>query len=320
MKTVQISAKQAHPCRYNFKVFPSLSDKQNINRDKYIPLHSVGEAGTGKSSAMSKLAVDWAKTEASEGSAKSDEPAKSDESATMLNSRFDLVLFILLKNVKTDDKLSKLIIDQHHLNKQVTEITEDEINFILQDPGRKLLFIFDFYDDYKKGTNSAIDAAIAGKTGNSFILITSRPDYIDKVDRSKLDGEIQIRGFDEKSVQECALKYFQGEKKAKEQMKKLIKKVKKRGVLDLVQLPMMTADFCIIYFVNKGLPKGELLLREVLQIYIKRAKEKGCELEDTDKMVRALAELSHEASEKKTRIQKVSVFFVGFSRVFSIFD
>ena len=263
---------------------------------------------------MSKLAVDWAKSEESEGSQKGDEPAegdkraKSDKSATLLNSRFDLVLLILLKNVKTDDTLNKLIIDQYHLNKQGTEISEDEINFILQDPGRKLLFIFDGYDDYKKGTNSAVDAAIAGKTGNSFILITSRPDYIDKVDRSKLDGEIRIRGFDEKSVQECALKYFQGEKKPKEQMKNLIKKVKKRSVFDLVQLPMMTADFCIIYFVNKDLPKGEQLLREVLQIYIKRAKEKGCDLEDTDKMVRALAELSHEASEKKTRIQKVSVF------------
>ena len=198
MKNVQISTKRAHPCRYNFKVFPSLSDKQNINRDKYILLHSVGEAGSGKSSAMSKLAVDWAKSEASEGSAEGDEPAKSGESTTMLNDRFDLVLLILLKNVKSDDKLSKLIIDQHHLNKQGSEISEDEINFILQDPGRKILFIFDGYDDYKKGTNSAIDAAITGKTRNSLILITSRPDYMDKVDRSKLHGEIQIRGFDEK--------------------------------------------------------------------------------------------------------------------------
>ena len=257
---------------------------------------------------MSKLAVDWAKSEESEGSTEGDEPTKSDESATMLNDRFDLVLLILLKNVKTDDKLSKLIIDQHHLNKQSTEITEDEINFILQDPARKILFIFEGYDDYKKGTSSAIDATIAGKTGNSFILITSRPDYMDKVDKSKLDGEIQIWGFDEKSVQECALKYFEGEKNPKEQMKKLIKKVKKRGVFDLVRIPMLTADFCIIYFVNKGLPKGELLLREVLLIYIRRAKEKGYELEDTDRMVQTLAELSHEASEKKTRIQKVSVF------------
>ena len=306
MKNVEISAKRAHPCTCNFKVFPSLSDIHNININ--ILLHTVGEAGSGKSSAMSKLAVDWAKSEASEGSAEGDEPAKSDESATLLNSRFDLVLFILLKNVKTDDKLSKLIIDQHHLNKQTTEITEDEINFILQDPGRKILFIFDGYDDYKKGTSSAIDATIAGKTGNSFILITSRPEYMDKVDKNKLDGEIQIRGFDEKSVQECALKYFGSEKNPKEQMKKLIKKVRKRGVFDLVRIPMLIADFCIIYFVNKDLPKGEQLLREVLQIYIKRAKEKGYDLEDTDKMVRALAELSHEASERKTRIQKVSVF------------
>ena len=102
-------------------------------------------------------------------------------------------------------------------------------------------------------------------------------------------------------------------------MKKLIKKVKKRSVFDLVRIPMLTADFCIIYSVNKGLPKGELLLREVLQIYIKRAKEKGYDLEDTDKMVRALAELSHEASERKTRIQKVSVFCWVHS-FFSIFD
>ena len=85
---------------------------------------------------MANLAVNWVR--------------KSDEAGIKLNDKFDLVLLILLKNVKTDHNLNKLIIEHHRLNKNGREIIEDEINFIVQDPSRRLLLIFDGYEDYRK--------------------------------------------------------------------------------------------------------------------------------------------------------------------------
>ena len=232
---------------------------------------------------------------------------KSDEAGIKLNDKFDLVLLILLKNVKTDDNLNKLIIEHHRLNKDGREIIEDEINFIVQDQSRRLLLIFDGYEDYRKGTNSAIDAAISEKRNNCFVLITSRPNYMPKRDRVELHGEIQLLGFDEKSLRECVLKYFESEKKPKDKTKKLIKKVKKRNVFNLFRLPMITAAFCIRFSAHKDIPKRERLVREILDIYIKRTKEKGNELEDSDKIVRGLAELPCETFQRKICIQKVSL-------------
>ena len=128
-----------------------------------------------------------------------------------------------------------------------------------------------------------------------------------KRDRVELHGEIQILGFDEKSLKDCVLKYFESEKKPKEKTKKLIKKVKKRGVFDLFLLPMITAACCIRYSAHKDIPKGEQLVREILCIYIKRTKEKGNELEDSEEIVRGLAELPCETFQRKICIQKVSL-------------
>ena len=105
--------------------------------------------------------------------------------------------------------LERIIIQQHELEDR--GIAEDEMKTILH--SSKCLLVFDGYDEYKKGTNAAIDTVISGKRRNSFVLITSRPDYIAQKDRERLTGEIQIKGLSSKSIEECINRYFDMEDK-----------------------------------------------------------------------------------------------------------
>ena len=111
---------------------------------------------------------------------------------------------IPLKKIDSDIPLERFIIQHYELEDK--GIAEDEIKTILD--SSKCLLVFDGYDEYKKGTNSAIDEAISSQNGQSFVLITSRPDHLDKKDRKKLDGEIQIKGLSYKSIEECIDRYF----------------------------------------------------------------------------------------------------------------
>ena len=135
----------------------------------------LGEAGSGKSSAMAKLALDWA------GNDESTDLDQCRGQPNILRKIFDFMFVVPLKTVDSDIPLERLLIQQHELEDRT--IAEDEIKTILH--SSRCLLVFDGYDEYKKGTNVAIDAVISGKRRNSFVLITSRPDYLEKMDRKK---------------------------------------------------------------------------------------------------------------------------------------
>ena len=216
---------------------------------------------------------------------------------------------VLLKNVDSDIPLEKIIIQQHEFEGK--EITEDEIKTILD--SSKCLLVFDGYDEYKKGTNSAIDATISGEKRNSFVLITSRPDYMDKKDKNKLDGEIQINGLSDESVKECLDRYSDKDEMTqlettsedpeltKVNSQDFIKQAKKRGVFRLLNIPILLLMLIVLFVETKCLPERRKdIMWEIIQIYTKRAKEKGIEFEDSKVLLRHLGKLSYEASKRKT--------------------
>ena len=178
--------------------------------------------------------------------------------------KFDFPFLIKLKNVEENVSLEREIIEQHDL-----EADENQIKSILKHC--KTLLIFDGYDEYKKGTNSAIDAAISGKRGKSFVLVTSRPDYMDKKDKDKLDGQIQLRGLSQDNIRLYIEKYLDGEK-----AESLMKAAERSGTDELLRIPIIALMLCILYEERKHLPRTQTeIIQEIIQIYIKRAKEKG---------------------------------------------
>ena len=253
---------------------------------------------------MAKLGLDFARKDHSANLDK-----QSPEQTKILREKFDFMFVVPLKNIDSDISLEKVIIQQHDLEDK--DITEDEIKTILE--SSKCLLVFDGYDEYKKGTNSDIDAVISGKRGNCFVLVTSRPDYMEKKDRKKLDGEIQITGLSDKSITECIDRYLDKEevaqpgstnenpKLAKMNSKDLITKARKRGIFKLFKIPILLLMLSVLYVETGSLPERRTdIMWEIVQIYIKRAKEKGFEFEDPDGLLHHLGELSYEASERKT--------------------
>ena len=252
----------------------------------------LGKAGSGKSSAMAKLALDWADDDTLPSPTdQGGHPQGDKKNTTAKLKQFDFVFLIELKHVDSDVSLETTIIEQHDLDND--DITEDHISAMLKKS--KTLLIFDGYDEYRKGTNSAIDAAISGKRRVSFIIITSRPDYMEKIDRNKLDEQIQIWGLSRNSVREYIKKYLDSEAKSHD----LYKKATNAGVFDLLRTPIILIMICVLYTENEKLPESKAdAVWKLIEMYIERAREKGIEFEDTEGILLTLGQLSWEALRK----------------------
>ena len=265
---------------------------------------------------MAKLALDWAGN---------DESADLDQcqgQPNILQRIFDFMFVVPLKTVDSNIPLERLLIQQHELEDK--NITEDEIKTILH--SSRCLLVFDGYDEYKKGTNAAIDAVISGKRRNSFVLVTSRPDYLEKMDRKKLDGEIQIKGLSDEGIEECINRYFDMQEKSQSleigtskeepsqtvlKRRDLIKKVKNRDIYGFLRIPILLLMFMVLYTETGSLPERRSdIMWEIIQIYIKRAEEKGVPIENPDELLRHLGKLSYDASQRDTHqlmIKKVCI-------------
>ena len=76
----------------------------------------------------------------------------------------------------------------------------------------------DGYDEYEPGTNKEVDNAIEITHGNCLLLLTSRPGYLKKQIRDKMDGEIIIRGFSQDNMKRCARLFLGNEQKCSEML------------------------------------------------------------------------------------------------------
>ena len=291
-------------CTFSKNKFNFYPNKKSAN----LP----GKAGSGKSSAVVKLTLDWAKRDSTIDQLDTEDINQSEKllqpvpQAERLQKRFDFVFLIPLKDVDRDITLEQTIIQENDLKDE--NLTEDQIKRVLNSP--RSLLIFDGYDEYKKGTNSAIDAAIGGEMGNAFIIVTSRPDHMDKKDKNKLHGEIQNNGLGMSSIKKCTQRYLEDTQKADG----FLKEVTSHGVVGLLRIPILLLMMCLLHIQNNTLPKNRTkIVRGVIDMYIMRARERGVDLEDTDQMLLTLGELCYGASQRDTNkllIRKVSALLL----------
>ena len=213
--------------------------------------------------------------------------------ADTLQNRFDYVFLVPLKHVNFDISLEQVILQEHELENQ--NITPDEIKAVLN--RSKCLLIFDGYDEYRKGTNSDIDAAISGSKGQCFVLITSRPDYMDKWDKRKLDVEIQNNGLGARSIEDCTQRYFDDKEKTKD----FLKKAMTHGLFKLLKVPILLLMMSVLYIQTQSLPKKRgHVVKDIVDMYILRAQERGVHFDNAGQMLLNLGEMSHNASQRNT--------------------
>ena len=201
------------------------------------------------------LALDWV-----------DERNETDQCKHSIG-QFDFCFLIELRYVNDNSSLAQIIIKQHGMKNK--NVSESEIRSILEGESGRVLLLLDGYDEYKKGTNDDIDTAIQDTIGDCLLILTSRDgDYISKETLDKMDGELKLTGFDEKSVMECITKYLESEDLAQ----KLLEEAKPLGISELLRIPIILLMVCVLYFKEQTLPKSQTaIIGKIIELCMERS-------------------------------------------------
>ena len=82
----------------------------------------------------------------------------------------------------------------------------------------KVAVLLDGHDEYKRGTNSSIDAALAKRDlWNCWMIMTSREDELEIL-RDHADVEAEIKGFTMENIQVFAEQFLDSQEKAKQEI------------------------------------------------------------------------------------------------------
>ena len=188
--------------------------------------------------------------------------------------------------------LAKLIITQHYDlknldNKYISDFVEGKTH-------AKVLLLLDGYDEYTPGTNKDIDHAISHGIGKCFVILTTRPGFLEKQDIDRFDKHLYIEGFSEENIKLCSSNYLQSKKKSNE----LLKQARDIGINDLLNIPIVLLMTCVVYDEKKMLPKSKTeLLRTIFELSMDRStlkifKKKSSELNDIGSLLNTLGEFS----------------------------
>ena len=248
----------------------------------------TADPGMGKTASVAILAVKYA--------------SKADEM-----KEFDLGFTVRLKYVDKHSSLPELIVKQHD---KLKSQHVSKIRAILEGKTKhKVALLLDGYDEYKRGTNQEIDETIESGIGNCFLLLTSRPGYVDKDIQDRMDGEVRIDGFSPEKIRECCIRYLRSE----EQTDKLIKQAQEADICyfskycndpGLLRIPIILLMICVIFDEKQNLPKKKTeIIRTIVELMTDRStlKHFGCkslELEHLDSLLYASGKQSWNALQK----------------------
>ena len=259
---------------------------------------------------MAMLAMDWAEDDTAAEPIPKRIRLDSDSEGSLKN--FDFVFLIQLSKVDSNIPLEEVIIQQHSRLKS-KNVPREKISAILQ--RKKVLLLLDGYDEYKKGTNTAIDNAITNTIGNCFVIVTSRPgDYMEKSDVEQMDGEIQITGLSKDNIKKCVTGYLQSLLAIQNDMgaaenacKNLTEQAKKAELDELLRIPIILLMVCVLYSNEQSLPDTKTdIVWAIIKMCIDRStlrlfSKKSSQIENLDEMLFILGELSWLALQRKTK-------------------
>lgn len=205
-----------------------------------------GQAGIGKSTFVKKLSLDWVEP---------DETSVSEERNVL--KKFELVLFIKLREVSHYDTLQDVIRSSDLFPEEDKHLTDGLLSYITENQD-KILLVFDGYDEYGKGSNSDVYRVFkADKLRDCCVLMTSRSSQADDV-REYADVEAAVTGFSGEDIQ----KYLE-KRLGKAEAKNLVKHLEKRRLIGAAKVPLLTLFFSILW--KKG--KEEFIARARTRVF-----------------------------------------------------
>ena len=192
---------------------------------------------------------------------------KMDQLKFLSEFPFDFVFLIPLRNVDENCSLAQLVVNEHDIEKEDTELVK---SILIGQTNHKVLLLLDGYDEYTPGTNTDIDRAIEKTVGKRLLLLTSRPkeekDFTVKI-RNKMDAELEIRGFNNANIWECCSKYLESEQEAD----KFLEEAKtKAGLYELFKVPIILLMTSVLYNEDdkKSLPERKTQLYEDIYEFV----------------------------------------------------
>ena len=230
---------------------------------------------------------------------------------------FDFLFLLRLRHASKTSSLIDMIKKQHCY---LEDVPDKKIKAILGgSTNHKVALLLDGYDEYEKGRNAEIDKVIDAPKVNTFVILTSRPGYVEKAMKNEMDGEVVIEGFSAESIQNCATKYLSSEDKCDE----MLKQAEQAGLYsgwssDLLRVPIILLMVCVIFDEKRSLPKSRTaIVKDIFELTIDRTTLKRFSpgmyadvKEFQDALLFALGELAWESLKKKEKellLNKVTI-------------
>ena len=226
--------------------------------------------------------------------------------------KFGYVFLLQLRYVDNASTLAELIIRQH----DYLELADPNfITSLLKSKTEKMvLLLIDGYDEYTPGTNKDIDNLVKNGIGTCFVILTSRPGFLDKQIRDMFDGEIIIKGLSKENIRKGAERYLQSEEKGD----KLLEQAQHIGVHELLKVPITLLMTCVVFSQKKELPKSKTeLVKTIFQLSMDRStlkllNKKSQDMDNIDTLLNTLGDFSWQSLQndvKQLLLDKVNCLF-----------
>ncbi|XP_033095991.1 uncharacterized protein LOC117100422 [Anneissia japonica] len=222
-----------------------------------------GELGYGKTSLMKKIAHLWATN-----------PKESPF------SKF-YVVYLELRQMNTQKSTDFVDHVIHHafpkdfVEKHCTTVSILRQYIISHD--KQFVFLCDGYDELRRDSESQmLDAYIGNSQRKSIIILTTRPDNMDKLTEHCL-SHIKIRGYTKEHQQEYITKFF---KEEPDKAKLLINKQTLQNfshVFEMAKTPLFLFYICTLWKIRQTLPLTVVeLFRELMVCKVNQSVRKKC--------------------------------------------
>ena len=208
------------------------SDLFTADKNGAIPKRILvqGETGIGKSTFVKKLLVDWVEVNKETG-----------DKQTSVLKNFELVVAVNLKEVSKCQSLEDVIRMSNVFAKEDKYMTDGLIEYITNNQ-KKVLLIFDGYDEYRHGCNSDIYEIFRGNSLRSCcVLITTRISKADEL-RGGEDLHAEITGFSEVDRETFMLRFL-----TDDEIRLLRGHLHERNLQELAKVPLLLLFFCTLW-------------------------------------------------------------------------
>ncbi|XP_072045722.1 NLR family CARD domain-containing protein 4-like [Amphiura filiformis] len=236
-----------------------LLDLMGRNGKKVNRVLLKGFAGSGKSTAMAKIAYDWAKG------------IQDSSSKDKVLSQFKLLFILSLREIETNETLTDAIFDQ--ILPQDTVISRKDLEAFIHAHGKETLLLLDGLDEYpmerlQKKVTGDIESVLANrKMRDTCVVVTTRPHKVEDLgEHHKHYTQVKLSGFSEDNIGIYITKFFKENQKAAKGLIRFL--LQSSSIQVLAQIPVMLLMLCLLWTDAHKLPDTHTALYEQVVLYL----------------------------------------------------